>query len=63
MMMAWMIAATAIIGCGGSGGSNSGSGGSSIPATSAGTYTFQVSGTDSSNSSIMAKANVSVTVQ
>ena len=63
MGLVWMVAAAGAIGCGGSGGANSGSGGSTTPATSAGTYTFQVTGTDSSNSSITATTSVAVTVQ
>jgi len=59
----WMVAVAGTMGCGGSGGSNSGSGGSTVSATSAGTYTFQVTGSDSLNSSVTTTTSVAVTVQ
>jgi hypothetical protein len=43
--------------------SNSGSGGSSVPATVAGTYKFTVTVTASTNSSIETSRSVAVTVQ
>lgn len=72
-----IVVVAGVVGCAGSGGSNSGSdgsgsgsdgsgsgsGGSSIPATTAGTYTFTVTGVDSVNSSITTSANVVVIVQ
>lgn len=65
-----IVVVAGVVGCAGSGSSNSGSdgsgsgpGGSSIPATTAGTYTFTVTGVDSANSSITTSANVVVIVQ
>jgi hypothetical protein len=63
IVLLWVLGTASAIGCGGSGGSSSGSGGSSIPATTAGTYTIQVTGTDSSNASITATTSVAVIVQ
>ncbi len=61
--LVWMVAVAGIVGCGGGGGSNSGSGGSTTSATSAGTYTFQVTASDSSNASITTTTSVAVPVQ
>jgi hypothetical protein len=63
MALLWIVVAAGAIGCGGGGGSNSGSGGSGTPATTAGSYTFKVTGTDSANSTITVATNVTVTVQ
>lgn len=63
MVLLWIVVAVGAIGCGGGGGSNSGSRGSSIPATTAGTYRFSVTGADSANASITVSASVTVTVQ
>jgi hypothetical protein len=63
IVLLWVLVTASAIGCGGSGGSSSGSGGASIPATTAGTYTIQVTGTDSSNASITATTSVAVIVQ
>jgi hypothetical protein len=63
MVLLWFIVGAGVIGCAGGGGSNSGSGGSSIPATTAGTYTFTVTGTDLANSIITTSTSVAVTVQ
>ena len=63
LVLLWIVVAAGAIGCGGGGGSNSGSGGSSIPATTAGTYSFKVTGIDSSNQAITLATNVSVTVE
>jgi len=62
MALLWIVVAAEVIGCGG-GGTNTGSGGSGTPATTAGSYTFKVTGTDSANSTITAATNVTVTVQ
>jgi hypothetical protein len=48
------------IGCGGSGGQSTGPG---TPATTAGNYTFSVTGTDSANPKITVSTNVKVVVQ
>ncbi len=60
MVLLWGIVAASAIGCGGS---SSGSRGASIPATTAGTYKFTVTGADSTNSSITTSTSVAVTVQ
>jgi hypothetical protein len=52
-----LVAAVGAICCGGGGG------GSSIPATTAGNYTFTVAATDSTNAKITASTTISVTVQ
>jgi hypothetical protein len=56
------VAAAGAIGCGGGGGGGGG-GGSSTPATTAGSYVFTVTGTDSASAKITASSNVSITVQ
>ena len=58
-----IVVVAGVVGCAGNGSSNSGSGGSSIPATSAGTYTFTLTGVDSANPSITTSANAVVIVQ
>ncbi|GGG88162.1 hypothetical protein GCM10011585_35290 [Edaphobacter dinghuensis] len=65
-----IVVVAGVVGCAGSdssnsgsGGSGSGPGGSSIPATTAGTYTFTLTGVDSANSSITTSANAVVIVQ
>jgi hypothetical protein len=61
-----VAAAGCAIGCGGDGGGGGGgrqTTGSSTPATTAGNYTFTVTGTDSVNAKITASANVTITVQ
>ncbi|WP_263356176.1 beta strand repeat-containing protein [Acidicapsa ligni] len=50
-----LLSAAGVIGCGG--------GGQTTPATTAGTYTFTVTGTDSVNSQITASINMTVAVQ
>jgi hypothetical protein len=55
-----VIAAVGIIGCGGGGGQTTGP---TTPATTAGNYTFTVTGTDSANSKITVSTTVTVTVQ
>ena len=64
MVLLGIVVVAGAIGCGGGGGgSTTGGGGSSTPATTAGTYTFTVTGADSANSSIAATSNVTVTVK
>lgn len=62
MVLLGFVALAGISGCGG-GSSNAGSGGSTTPATTAGTYKFTVTATDSVNSTVSASATVAVTVQ
>jgi sugar lactone lactonase YvrE len=57
-----MVAAVAT-GCGGGGKPGGGGGGQSIPATTAGNYTFTVTGVDSVNPQITTSTTVVVTVQ
>ena len=59
-----LIVAAGMIGCGGGGGgSGSNSGGSTTPGTTAGNYTFTVTGTDAANPSISTSASVAISVQ
>jgi hypothetical protein len=55
-----VLGAAATIGCGGGGASNNGP---VVNATTAGSYTFTVTGTDSANSAITTSTTVTVTVQ
>ena len=63
MMMVLVIAAAGFIGCGGGGGTSPKSTQTGSPATTAGSYTFAVTATDSANSKVTTSTNVSVTVQ
>jgi hypothetical protein len=70
MALLLIIVVAGVVGCAGSGSSNSGSGGSGsgsngsgIPATTAGNYTFTLTGVDSADSSITTSANAVVIVQ
>jgi MYXO-CTERM domain-containing protein len=56
------ISIAGVIGCGG-GGATSSSASPSSPATTAGNYTFSVTGTDATNSKITASTNLTVSVQ
>jgi hypothetical protein len=59
-----VVVAFGVVGCGGNGSQSTGSsGGSGVPATTAGVYTFKVTATDGSNTQITATANVAITVQ
>jgi hypothetical protein len=64
-VLLWVFVVTGASGCGGGGNSNSGSGsgGASVPPTTAGNYTFTVTGVDSANSSITSSINLTLTVQ
>jgi Bacterial Ig-like domain (group 3) len=64
-VLLWVFVVTGASGCGGGGNSNSGSGsgGASVPPTTAGNYTFTVTGVDSANSSITSSTNLTLTVQ
>jgi sugar lactone lactonase YvrE len=62
MMMVLVYGFAALIGCGGGGGSGSVSP-PGTPATTAGSYTFSVVGTDASNPKATASANLTITVQ
>jgi hypothetical protein len=63
LMMAILcgIGVAGMIGCGGGGSSSNSQ--TSTPATTAGSYTFSLSGTDATNAKITASTNVTVTVQ
>jgi len=61
MILLCVIAASAAIGCGGGGGGASQP--PSTPATTPGSYTFTVTGTDTANAKIATSANVSLTVE
>ncbi len=56
------VIAAGVMGCGGGGGSSSNLP-PSAPATTAGTYTFSVTGTDATNAKITASTNLTITVQ
>jgi hypothetical protein len=56
------ISIAEVIGCGG-GGATSPNTSPSSPATTAGSYTFSVTGTDSTNAKITASTNLTVAVQ
>jgi sugar lactone lactonase YvrE len=58
-----LIVAAGAIGCGGSGSGGTSPINPTTPATTAGSYTFTVTGTDSANASITVSANVTLTVQ
>lgn len=58
-----VLVGAGLIGCGGGGTGGGGqSNGTTTPATTAGSYTFTVTGTDSTNATITASINVTVTV-
>jgi hypothetical protein len=56
----WVVIAAETMGCGGGGSSMQTT---STPGTTAGSYTFAVTGTDTANAKITSSANFSVTVQ
>jgi hypothetical protein len=58
-----VVAGAGFIGCGGGGGVSPKSAQTISPATTAGSYTFAVTATDSANSKVTASTNVSVAVQ
>ena len=58
-----MIAISGVIGCGGGSGSGGSNHGPSTPGTTAGNYTFTVTGTDTANAKITTSVDVTVTVQ
>ena len=60
-VLLWVLGAGAAIGCGGGGGTINK--GPVVDATTAGSYTFSVTGTDSANSAITTSTSVTVTVQ
>ena len=61
IVLLFVVAVAGTIGCGGHS-SSGGGGGTGTPATTAGVYTFTVTGTDSANSAIKTSTTVSVTV-
>jgi hypothetical protein len=68
LVLLWMIVTAGAIGCGGGGASGGGQSPSSpnspaTPATTVGSYTFAVTGTDTSNAKITTSANVIINVQ
>jgi sugar lactone lactonase YvrE len=63
LAIVFIAVAACTIGCGGSGGSGGGGGGNGTPATTAGNYTFTVTGTDSANSKITVSTTVTISVQ
>lgn len=63
LVLLCIVAAVGLSSCGGGSGSSTSGGGSTIQATTAGNYTFTVTGTDSVNSQITTSTSVSVTVQ
>ena len=64
LVLLMAIVASGAIGCGGGGGGNSSTSSTpGLPATTAGSYTFTVTGTDSANSKIATSANVTIIVQ
>ena len=63
LALLWLVAVGFTIGCGGGGGGNSGNNTPPTPATTAGNYTFTVTGADASNSAITTSTTVSVTVK
>lgn len=67
LLLLVVIAVAGVVGCGGGSGNGSGNGGggggSTTPPTTAGNYTFTVTGVDSTNSKITTSAAVNVTVQ
>jgi hypothetical protein len=64
MVLLGMVGLAGAIGCGGGGGgSTTGGGGTSTPATTAGRYTFTVTGMDSANSAIAVTTDATVTVE
>jgi len=64
LVLLWVIVAAGAIGCGGGGGqSSSSSTNSTTPATTAGSYTFAVTGTDTSSANITTSANFIINVQ
>ncbi len=62
VVLLFVVAAAGTIGCGGKA-SSGGGGGTGTAATTAGTYTFTVTGTDSVTGSVKTSTTVSVTVQ
>jgi hypothetical protein len=64
LALLWIFVAAGTFGCGGGGSSNqSPGGGTHIPATTPGNYSFTVTGVDAVNSSITTSTNVAVTVK
>ncbi len=63
MMMVLVYGFAALVGCGGGGGGSGSVSPPATPATTAGSYTFSVVGTDASNPKVTASANLTITVQ
>ncbi|WP_263355404.1 FG-GAP-like repeat-containing protein [Acidicapsa acidisoli] len=63
VLLSLTVVAAGVIGCGGGSGSGSSSQSLGTPATTAGNYTFTVTGVDSSNAKITTSVNVTIAVQ
>jgi hypothetical protein len=63
MMMVFVYGIAALIGCSGGSSSSSSVSSPSTLATTAGSYTFSLVGTDASNAKVTAAANLTITVQ
>ena len=63
MMKVVVCGIATLIGCGGGGGGSGSVSSPSTPATTAGSYTFRVTGTDASNAKVTASANLTIAVQ
>jgi len=63
LILLWVVAAGGTIGCGNGGGTGLKQVGTNTPATTQGSYTFMVTGTDSINPAIATSTNFTVTVQ
>jgi hypothetical protein len=63
LIILWVVAAGGTIGCGNGGGTGLKQVGTNTPATTQGSYTFMVTGTDSINPAIATSTNFTVTVQ
>ncbi len=63
LILLCVIAAAGALGCGASGGTNFREVGTGNPATTQGSYTFTITGTDSANPAIATSTNFTITVQ
>jgi hypothetical protein len=62
-ILLWVIVLAGAIGCGGGGQGSTPPNNPTTPATTAGSYTFTLTGTDTTNAMITTSANVIVNVQ
>jgi hypothetical protein len=63
LILLWVIAVAGTIGCGGAGSASFRQVGTNIPATTPGSYTFTITGTDSINPAISTSTNLTIAVQ